>query len=450
MRRKAELVKRRDGLEAKPAVDQEARVAGEGRRVAGDRDDERQRARGEFARLRLRPGARRIEQDAVEGGELRGAAAGGGTGRASRRRSCAGPAPRPRRARAHAMAAASESAAKTSRRRARRSAKAPAPQKRSATFFAPSNASSANAASRSSPASVACRKPPGGSVTSASPKATRGGRRSIDERAVIGEAREVEPLGGAHELAGLGQFERPRAAQVDVEPIERRGHADVERLAEAPQIAGQRARGLDRARHRRREQRAGVDRDDVVRARAHEADFVRARHAESARERSRAAARRHARRSAGRRPRSRRRRASAPRPRGRASSRDRALAPCAAPRSRRRCRTSGRRALPARGSGSTISTSSALRPASRTRARSPGKRAGNGCAVCRDAVAARRRGRRSSRSSDASVMARRDQEFPGAGAAEQRRGDEAEDAPALRLDRRRARRRMRARAPPRS
>src|SRR5271165_111098 len=38
--------------------------------------------------------------------------------------------------------------------------------------------SSAKAASQVSPASVACKKPPGGSVTSASPKATRGGRRS--------------------------------------------------------------------------------------------------------------------------------------------------------------------------------------------------------------------------------------------------------------------------------
>ncbi len=41
-------------------------------------------------------------------------------------------------------------------------------------------------------------------------------------------------------------------------------------------IAGQRPRGFDRARHARRKQRAGVDRDDVMRAHAHEADLVRA------------------------------------------------------------------------------------------------------------------------------------------------------------------------------
>ena len=59
------------------------------------------------------------------------------------------------------------------------SAKAPAPQKRSATRFEPASARSANSPSRVSPASVACRKPPGGNMTSASPNATRGGRRSI-------------------------------------------------------------------------------------------------------------------------------------------------------------------------------------------------------------------------------------------------------------------------------
>ncbi len=72
MRGKAELVKRRDGLQAKAALDEQTRVAREGRRVARDGDDERQGARGEFARLRLRPGARRIEQGAVERGQLFG------------------------------------------------------------------------------------------------------------------------------------------------------------------------------------------------------------------------------------------------------------------------------------------------------------------------------------------------------------------------------------------
>ena len=73
MRRRAELVKRRDRLDAEPAVDEDPRVAREGRRIAGDGDDEPQRARREFARLRLRARARGIEQDPVEGRELVGA-----------------------------------------------------------------------------------------------------------------------------------------------------------------------------------------------------------------------------------------------------------------------------------------------------------------------------------------------------------------------------------------
>ena len=91
---------------------------------------------------------------------------------------------------------------------------------------------------------------------------------------MIGEACEIERVRCPGQLAGLGEFERSRSAEIDVEPLQGRGNADVERLHEAPQIAGERARGLDRAGHRGREQRAGVDRDDVVGTRAHEADLV--------------------------------------------------------------------------------------------------------------------------------------------------------------------------------
>src|SRR5580658_4234398 len=57
MRGKAELVKRRHGLDAKAALDENARVAGECRRVARDGRDERQRGGGEFARLPERGGS---------------------------------------------------------------------------------------------------------------------------------------------------------------------------------------------------------------------------------------------------------------------------------------------------------------------------------------------------------------------------------------------------------
>ena len=91
---------------------------------------------------------------------------------------------------------------------------------------------------------------------------------------MIGDAREIERVGRSSELLRLGARERARAAQVDVEPVERGGDADVERLHQSAQVAAQRARGLNRAGHAGAEQRAIVDGDDLVRARAHEADFV--------------------------------------------------------------------------------------------------------------------------------------------------------------------------------
>ena len=68
-----------------------------------------------------------------------------------------------------------------------------------------------------------------------------------DDRAVIGEAREIEGVCGPGQLAGLGEFERSRSPEIDVKPFECRGHADVERLAEAAKIAAERTRRFDRA-----------------------------------------------------------------------------------------------------------------------------------------------------------------------------------------------------------
>ena len=84
MGRKTELVNRRDRLDAEASVDEDARVAGECRRVAGDGDDERQAAGGEFARLGLGAGARRVEQGAVERRQLSGPNPAGGRDRGSR------------------------------------------------------------------------------------------------------------------------------------------------------------------------------------------------------------------------------------------------------------------------------------------------------------------------------------------------------------------------------
>ncbi len=97
-----------------------------------------------------------------------------------------------------------------------------------------------------------------------------------DDLAVVGYARQIEPLRGLDELAPRGRIERPGAAKIEIEPAERRRRLDVERLAQAAQSAGERPRRGNRAVHRRAEQRAGVDGDDVVGARAHEADALAA------------------------------------------------------------------------------------------------------------------------------------------------------------------------------
>src|ERR1051326_7766819 len=71
VRRVAELVDRGDLIEPVAALDENARVAREGRGVARHRDDERHLRTGEPLRLRERALARRIEHDGVERLEFR-------------------------------------------------------------------------------------------------------------------------------------------------------------------------------------------------------------------------------------------------------------------------------------------------------------------------------------------------------------------------------------------
>ncbi len=97
-----------------------------------------------------------------------------------------------------------------------------------------------------------------------------------DDLAMVRHARQIEPVRGFDQLAPRRRVERPGAAQVEIEPAERRRRLNVERLVRAAQIRRERPRRGNRARHRRAEQRAGVDGDDVVSARAHEADALAA------------------------------------------------------------------------------------------------------------------------------------------------------------------------------
>ena len=90
---------------------------------------------------------------------------------------------------------------------------------------------------------------------------------------MIGKAREIEALRYGEQFARLPGPERARAAQVDVEAGERRRDLNVERLSNTLQRLGERPRHDGSWLKLGREQRAGVDLDDVVRPRAHEADL---------------------------------------------------------------------------------------------------------------------------------------------------------------------------------
>src|SRR5215203_2914050 len=157
MRAVLELVHRRDPLDAVAAGDEDRGVAHEGAGIAGDADDDRDSCCGELPCLCLRPGARGIDHERVEALELR----------------CEERAP-------EEVARLRRDAAQARRlaRSARRSAKGPQPAKRSATRFALWHAATTMLASASSPAWVACRKPPGASESWALPMRRSGARRS--------------------------------------------------------------------------------------------------------------------------------------------------------------------------------------------------------------------------------------------------------------------------------
>ena len=178
MRAVPELVHRRDPLEAVAAGDEDRGIAHEGPGIAGDADDDRDFLLRRAAlpvppprRAGDRSRARRNARAPVRG-------AGAGRGRAPPSRRGAGPAFGARPCRGRQASGASPSTAWTSARSARRSAKGPQPAKRSATRFALWHASTTTLASASSPAWVACRKPPGAGESWALPMRRSGARRS--------------------------------------------------------------------------------------------------------------------------------------------------------------------------------------------------------------------------------------------------------------------------------
>ncbi len=218
MGRGSELVKRHDRLHPEAAVHQDFRVASETCRVAGDGDDEGQGARRELPRLRLRSGARRIEQSPVERGEFVCAKrsmdeiAGFGDQPAQilgRGR----PALERRDRRRVGIGGVNLAAAREAQGEGARAAKEVRDLsglgKRGLREFGQPFLASLGRLQK-----AARRK------FDESPAEGDARRAALDDdRAMVGDAREVQRVGGSAQLAGFGQFERPRSAQVDVEPV---------------------------------------------------------------------------------------------------------------------------------------------------------------------------------------------------------------------------------------
>ena len=89
-------------------------------------------------------------------------------------------------------------------------------------------------------------------------------RPTGDELAVPGEPRQSATFGEPRQRDRLRRGERARATQVDVETGIGRGHLDVERLSGRAERLGDRPGGFERAAEPGRQDRAVVDRDDVV------------------------------------------------------------------------------------------------------------------------------------------------------------------------------------------
>ena len=192
MRAVLELVDRRDPLEAVAAGDEDRGIAHEGAGIAGDADDERDLCCGELPCLCLRAGARGVEHERVEALELR----------------CEERAPE-QVARLRRDAAQARRRARglvEGRQRARvaldgvdlgalgeTQGEGPAAGEEVGDPLRPPQASTTRLASASSPARVACRKPPGGGESCGLADAQERGAALHEHVAVQRETGEVVP-----------------------------------------------------------------------------------------------------------------------------------------------------------------------------------------------------------------------------------------------------------------
>ena len=266
MRREQELVDRRDAGDAVAAIDQDAEIAGERAGIAGDGHEHRHVRLGKRRGLRRGAGARRIEHHRVVGFELLHAE--------RRAEQVADEAPHRlepgrlarRLGKRLASAASSASKASTAASCAKRKGEGAEPGEQIGEALGAATLRPAPVSTRVASASrEAWRKAPGGSRTLAPDRSiSRRGDRP-DALAVDREPRHAERGGLAGKGAESGEA-RPHAFEHDIEAAVSLGHAHP-RLALAAEQRDKRlfelGQALDDA---RREHRADVNVDQLMRA----------------------------------------------------------------------------------------------------------------------------------------------------------------------------------------
>ena len=355
------------------------------RRVAGNGDDRSERRSPPVPALAPRAGARRIEHDGVEGRQFIALERSSEqvSGLANDRTQAR--APWRRRARAR------RAPARRFRRRALHGRppgamrRRPTPQNRSATRLRALDGRQRKFGKHTLALERRLKEAARRRTDARRANAGFGRAPLDDDLAVVGQPRNIQSARRRDQcLSTSAKSSAPQPSDVDIEPGQRRGDIDIERLADATQTCGQRARRIKRARHARREHRTGwrFRRCGGRAGRMKPISTPRLSGAERARETSRAVVPRHARRPA-RRAARRRRHGPAQWPAGRASTWHRAVgAEMLRRRSRRNRRNTRKWARCAPGLVENLDQLAPLAVERRRATRSPGRAS----AICERAI----------------------------------------------------------------
>ena len=271
MRGVFELIHRRHGRQLVTAIDQDFGIAREGRGIAGHRDHQRHLALCQFARLRVRALARRIENHGVEALQFRrGERAAEEIALLHRdgfeTRRMRGLSKRLERGRVGIDGGDFRFFRKPQRERA------DAAEEIGNVFGFPGvigDQARERLFTKLRRLQERTRRQDQG-------RAAHPHRRGDALRrhlAMTRDARELVCLRDPRQRAGLPGSERSGTAHIDIEAVQGRGHLDIERLLQRRQRFRDCPGRGNRSGHRGCQHRAGIDRDERVRTQGGEADF---------------------------------------------------------------------------------------------------------------------------------------------------------------------------------